>query len=566
MTSWAATLLAIVAAYVVGSIPTAYLLVRAVNGTDIRTLGSGNVGATNAGRALGRWAFWLVFFVDLLKGLLATLLLPLAARSLHPTPHGLQVLIAVAAILGHNFPIWLGFRGGKGVATTLGAVLALEPVAACAAALAFLACAAASRIVSLSSIIGAMVFLVVYFARTSEPWAPDRRLLSAAVIGLAVLLVFRHRTNLARIARGTEARIGQRVRQGEGEPPRSGRIALGLLAVLVAVSAAGAWVAGGRGASAPIHGPGLVLEPLGRVVTGYQRAERVVFFDDGRTLAVACPRYDRVVLFDIGPDRELASRRDIHTAGKPVGLAVRGDELIVLQRPSGDERHLQPGFWQRFDRSGTQVGAPLEVGYDPDDLTLLDDGMTALVLLSGNAEGETNRPPPSLLRLNLGDIDRPEPRGESILGDAATNPTRLHVSRRGRQAGVATFQGDLIGVELRDPSALDVTGRVRIRDQDRPEISVSGEDWIIVPGRTTIDPVSLEAVAPGVLAWIDEPTGELCITLAGTIAAPTRYRPTGAFDRGSVRATGLAYHAATGLIALADRTGGVRLLRVSGER
>src|SRR5262245_21891584 len=119
------SILAVALAYLIGAVPTAYLLVRAVKGIDIRTLGSGNVGATNAGRVLGRWGFVTVFFVDLFKGMLPTLLLPLAVRSIGgDAVVGLPVYVAVAAILGHNFPVYLGFKGGKGVATSLGAVLA----------------------------------------------------------------------------------------------------------------------------------------------------------------------------------------------------------------------------------------------------------------------------------------------------------------------------------------------------------------------------------------------------------------------------------------------------------
>jgi glycerol-3-phosphate acyltransferase PlsY len=210
---------AVVLAYLVGSIPTAYLLVRAVKGVDIRTLGSGNVGATNAGRLLGAWAFVLVFVIDLLKGSLTTFLIPsMAARLGAPHANALAVCVAVATIVGHNFPIYLGFRGGKGVATSLGVVIALDPIAALAATVAFVLIALVTRIVSLSSILAALCFVVAHFSRIDAPWRGSEAVMSGATLALAVLLIVRHRANLVRIARGTEPRFGRQRRSTENSP------------------------------------------------------------------------------------------------------------------------------------------------------------------------------------------------------------------------------------------------------------------------------------------------------------------------------------------------------------
>src|SRR5690349_7602333 len=117
----------VVLAYLIGAIPFAFVVVYAVKGIDIRAVGSGNVGATNAGRVLGFRFFVLVFSLDLLKGLLPTHYFPMAAAAISGTGvDGLGVMVALATILGHNFPVYLGFRGGKGVATSLGALLALD--------------------------------------------------------------------------------------------------------------------------------------------------------------------------------------------------------------------------------------------------------------------------------------------------------------------------------------------------------------------------------------------------------------------------------------------------------
>ena len=122
--------LSVLAAYLAGSIPFGYLVTYWVKGIDIRTVGSGNLGATNVGRTLGFRYFLLVFLLDMLKGFLPTLGFPMARRAGSPA-RGRPTcpsLVALAAILGHTFPVYLKFRGGKGVATSVGAVLALDPI------------------------------------------------------------------------------------------------------------------------------------------------------------------------------------------------------------------------------------------------------------------------------------------------------------------------------------------------------------------------------------------------------------------------------------------------------
>ena len=129
--SLALSALSVLAAYLAGSIPFGYLVVYWVKGIDIRTVGSGNLGATNVGRALGFRYFLLVFLLDMLKGFLPTLGFPmLVSRLSGAAPADLPVAVALAAILGHTFPVYLKFRGGKGVATSVGTVLALDPVSA----------------------------------------------------------------------------------------------------------------------------------------------------------------------------------------------------------------------------------------------------------------------------------------------------------------------------------------------------------------------------------------------------------------------------------------------------
>jgi glycerol-3-phosphate acyltransferase PlsY len=200
-------------AYVAGSIPFALLVARAVAGIDIRTVGSGNVGATNVGRAIGRKWFIAVFVLDAAKGVLPVLLLaPLAAplSSGDPIQGAAEVGCALAAVLGHVFSVFLRFRGGKGVATTAGALFAISPLAALGTLLVFLAFFLAFRYVSLGSVAGALAFPGLAL------WLDARPVVHGFAIAVALLVVARHHTNLRRLLAGTEPRIPLR------RPPKPG--------------------------------------------------------------------------------------------------------------------------------------------------------------------------------------------------------------------------------------------------------------------------------------------------------------------------------------------------------
>lgn len=197
--------------YLLGSIPTGYLVGRA-KGLDLRTLGSGNIGATNALRVLGKPAGIFVLLMDALKGVISTTLVPrLAAHWLAPTLNGstvpttLAIVGGFAAVLGHVFTIWLRFKGGKGVATSAGVLAGLIPLAFVTILGTFLFVLAISRIVSLSSLVAALLL-------PAATWYWDRNpTLMAFAILLATLVVLRHRGNITRLIKGTEPRIGQRV-------------------------------------------------------------------------------------------------------------------------------------------------------------------------------------------------------------------------------------------------------------------------------------------------------------------------------------------------------------------
>ena len=193
--------LGLLAAYLIGAIPVGFLVARVAGGTDIRRAGSGNIGATNVLRTLGTGPAVLTLLGDIVKGYLAVR----AAGSIGPEAWA-AAGGAVAVIAGNCWPVFLAFRGGKGVATGLGAFLALIPWAVGPAAVLWLAVTALSRYVSMASII-ACLSLPVAALLLGYP----RHAVVAAALA-ALIIVWRHRENIARLASGTERRLGERAR------------------------------------------------------------------------------------------------------------------------------------------------------------------------------------------------------------------------------------------------------------------------------------------------------------------------------------------------------------------
>ena len=190
--------LLVLAAFAVGSIPWGLLVTKWVAGVDVRKVGSGNVGATNVARALGRGWFFVVFALDAAKGAAPVMLLPgFAGRQ---ETEWLRVACGLAAVLGHVFSPFLGFKGGKGVATAAGVMAALAPWPALCTFGVFLVTFAALRFVSLASVVAAVALAPLAFALGSP-----REIVIFGVLAAALVIV-RHRSNLARIAAGTEPR------------------------------------------------------------------------------------------------------------------------------------------------------------------------------------------------------------------------------------------------------------------------------------------------------------------------------------------------------------------------
>lgn len=206
--------LAIIAAYLLGSVPFGVIIAGA-HGKNLRSIGSGNIGATNVSRALGRrWAY-LCFLLDVLKGLVPMLVAGTLIEMSDPTPGLLSLWLAVgcAAILGHIFPIYLKFKGGKGVATSLGVALGLWPYYTICATVAFAIWATTVllwRYISLASIAASIAFPVaLILAIVLTPGWNFANLwpLLAAAIAIPVMVIVRHRENIKRLIAGTESKV-----------------------------------------------------------------------------------------------------------------------------------------------------------------------------------------------------------------------------------------------------------------------------------------------------------------------------------------------------------------------
>jgi len=202
-------LLVVIIAYLIGSIPFGYLVVRAKGGGDVRETGSGGTGATNVSRRAGKTAGIITLLLDAQKGYIAIVVAELFLKDVGPKAGSwMLAAAAVAAVLGHIFPVWLRFRGGKGVATGAGVFLALAPMAVVCAGVVFVALVWWRRMVSLGSI-AAAVTIPTYLYFQSEFGQPGRysTALLAASVTCAWLIVYAHRGNIARIRTGTEPRI-----------------------------------------------------------------------------------------------------------------------------------------------------------------------------------------------------------------------------------------------------------------------------------------------------------------------------------------------------------------------
>src|SRR5438874_8878196 len=200
--------LVLVGSYLLGSIPFGYLAGR-IRGIDIRKVGSGNIGATNVVRVLGKAYGYPVFVLDFLKGLGAVRISIAIATSVRPestSPEVVGILAAVSAVIGHSFPLWLKFRGGKGVATAAGALFGLMPLATLIAVIIWISVFWFTRYVSVASIVTVATLPLVILIMTRLNQIHGNVLFYSS-LGIAAVVIWRHHSNLSRLMHGSEPRF-----------------------------------------------------------------------------------------------------------------------------------------------------------------------------------------------------------------------------------------------------------------------------------------------------------------------------------------------------------------------
>ena len=194
--------------YLLGSIPAGYLAGR-IAGIDIRHAGSGNIGATNVTRVLGKRYGYPVFVVDFLKGLMAVSISILVEKRVQPVlvpTELLGIVAAISCVIGHSFPVWLSFKGGKGVATSMGALFGLVPFVALIGVAVWVITFEMTRYVSVASMTAALAVPISILILMPLKQTGGAVLLYFSIC-LAALVIFRHRSNLSRLVRGTEPRF-----------------------------------------------------------------------------------------------------------------------------------------------------------------------------------------------------------------------------------------------------------------------------------------------------------------------------------------------------------------------
>ncbi len=350
---------------------------------------------------------------------------------------------------------------------------------------------------------------------------------------------------------------------------RGGRVASAWLVVSAVVAAVvvGGVVLRTRAARREVLAVGRYrLTEVAREGTGHQRAERVAFADGGRLLAVTCPRYNRLVLYRVTDRDALELVDDLALDGKPVAVCPGADRLYVLERPPGDNRHVEPGWCEAFTFRGEKVGDKVQVGYYPDDLALAPDGRHAYVLTSGRAEGDPKKPTPALdvYEIAAGSIG-PKSLGRVAFEGPRDDPARITLSATGRCAVVTLLGADeAAAVDLFEPTRPHPVGRSRLARAEAPYPSRTQDDTIVMPvasGRESLV-FSLGGVGDCVLSTLPQGSGLELHRVRNSRPLGRLTLHGGAFGLGTTRPTGLAFSAERGLIAVANRSGGVHLVAI----
>jgi glycerol-3-phosphate acyltransferase PlsY len=328
-----------------------------------------------------------------------------------------------------------------------------------------------------------------------------------------------------------------------------------------------------RRAGTPIEiqaGPWSLCE-TDRESTGQQRSTRVAFDAPGETLAVMCPRYNRVLVYRVGADFTLQHRSKIDVDGRPVAIATAGDRIAVLQRPVNDRKHLEPGWLDVFTFDGSRVGPRVTAGYYPDDLGVTPDGRRLLVLCSGRGEGDADKPAPELTiyPAEFG-AEPPAPVGR-LTFEAGDDPERMFFSSEGTRVLVTLAHSrQSIAVDLADQAAPAVSGRVELPAEEFPYVSRSPDgDWMVMPTGLESEAVAVpgprSTASPDYLVLTRPDDSALEIVQATPRRTLGKFPVMGPFNLGGTETSGLAYCHARGLLAVSTKPGTVHLIRLQSR-
>jgi glycerol-3-phosphate acyltransferase PlsY len=322
------------------------------------------------------------------------------------------------------------------------------------------------------------------------------------------------------------------------------------------------------------------LRETDRATTGQQRVDRVAFARGGSRLAATCPRYDRIVVYRIENEGKLEQIREIELEGRPVALATIGQAFVVLESPSGDQRHVEPGWWETFDCDGNRRGGRRLAGFYPDDMAVTPDGKLLLLLSSGQAEGDAKKPLPAL------DVVAVDLKTEAsrfvgrITFDPTEDPCRLSLSASGHCAAVLLDKtNETLAIDLTAPDSPRLIGRTKPSGADSPYVSYSPDsDWIMMPVASQSEGIAIAPPGGGK----EEPSDGastprqhmpylVCTRHRDSVLELFQTEPRcslgrlplrGPLNLGRTRPTGLAYAPDRGLFAVATRSGTIHLVKI----
>ena len=316
------------------------------------------------------------------------------------------------------------------------------------------------------------------------------------------------------------------------------------------------------------------LRETDREITGQQRSTRVVFADQGRLLAVMCPRYNKVLLYDVTAHGRLDPASEISLSGRPVAIAMADDRLVVLERPSGDDKHLGPGWWETFDLDGKSAGPRVPAGFYPDDLAVTPDSRYPGRSQFRPGRGRQEKAP-SWDRYLRGS-DRVRNDSQRSVGrlnlEPEEDPDRLFVSASGTRALVTLPKvRQVVAIDLTDPEDPRKVGLTELAQANAPYVSFSPDgDWIIMPTVEQSEAVAIQrpgssddSTAPptaGYIVYTRPDDSALEVAQASPVQTLGQFPLKGPLNLGGTRPTGIGFSPEKGLIAVATKPGTVYLI------